>query len=71
MKIAILSNGNINYSTQRLKAVAEARGHSVQVIKYKNAYASIQKGEPTISYRGKTLGQFDAVIPRISSNMTR
>ena len=49
MKIAILSNGNINYSTQRLKAVAEARGHSVQVIKYKNAYASIQKGEPTIS----------------------
>ena len=71
MKIAILSNGNANYSTKRLIEVAEARGHSVQVIKYKNAYASIQKGEPTISYRGKTLGQFDAVIPRISSNMTR
>lgn len=71
MKIAILSNGNINYSTQRLKAVAEARGHSVQVIKYKNAYASIQKGEPTISYRGENLGRFDAVIPRIAANMTR
>ena len=71
MKIAILSNGNANYSTKRLIEVAKARGHSVQVIKYKNAYASIQKGEPTISYRGENLGQFDAVIPRISSNMTR
>ena len=71
MKIAILSNGNANYSTKRLKAVAEARGHSVQVIKYKNAYASIQKGEPTISYRGENLGRFDAVIPRIAANMTR
>ena len=71
MKIAILSNGNANYSTKRLIEVAKARGHSVQVIKYKNAYASIQKGEPTISYRGENLGRFDAVIPRIASNMTR
>ena len=71
MKIAILSNGNANYSTKRLIEVAEARGHSVQVIKYKNAYASIQKGEPTISYRGENLGRFDAVIPRIAANMTR
>ena len=71
MKIAILSNGNANYSTKRLIEVAKARGHSVQVIKYKNAYASIQKGEPTISYRGENLGRFDAVIPRIAANMTR
>ena len=71
MKIAILSNGNANYSTKRLVEVAKARGHSVQVIKYKNAYASIQKGEPTISYRGENLGRFDAVIPRIAANMTR
>ena len=71
MKIAILSNGNANYSTKRLIEVAKARGHSVQVIKYKNAYASIQKGEPTISYRGENLCRFDAVIPRIAANMTR
>ena len=71
MKIAILSYGNANYSTKRLIEVAKARGHSVQVIKYKNAYASIQKGEPTISYRGENLGRFDAVIPRIAANMTR
>jgi ribosomal protein S6--L-glutamate ligase len=33
MKIAILSNGNANYSTRRLKEVAESRGHDVDVIK--------------------------------------
>ena len=71
MKIAILSNGNINYSTKRLKEVAESRGHKVKIIKYKNAYASIQKGDTSISYRGKNLGHFDAVIPRIAANMTR
>lgn len=71
MKIAILSNGNANYSTKRLKSVAEGRGHKVEIIKYKNAYASIQKGDTSISYRGKILGHYDAVIPRIASNMTR
>ena len=71
MKIAILSNGNANYSTRRLVEVAKARGHDVKVIKYKNAYASIEKSNPTVSYRGETLGYFDAIIPRIASNMTR
>lgn len=71
MKIAILSNGTGNYSTKRLKEVAKARGHEVKVIKYKNAYASIEKSNPTVSYRGETLGHFDAVIPRIAANMTR
>ena len=32
MKIAILSNGNANYSTKRLVEEAEARGHDVTVI---------------------------------------
>lgn len=71
MKIAILSNGNANYSTKRLVEVAKARGHDVRVIKYKNASASIEKNNPTISYRGKTLEHFDVIIPRIASNMTR
>ncbi len=71
MRIAILSNGNANYSTKRLVEVAKARGHEVRVIKYKHAYASIEKSNPTVSYRGDTLGHFDAIIPRIASNMTR
>ncbi|MBC7764229.1 30S ribosomal protein S6--L-glutamate ligase [Microbacteriaceae bacterium] len=71
MKIAILSNGTGNYSTKRLKEVALARGHEVKVIKYRECYASMEKNNPTVSYRGEDLAQFDAVIPRIASYMTR
>lgn len=71
MKIAILSNGNANYSTRRLVEVALARGHEVKVIKYKNISASIEQNSPKLVYRGKELGYFDAVIPRIASYMTR
>lgn len=71
MKIAILSNGPANYSTQRLKEEAIKRGHEVKVIKYKDCYASIEASNPTVKYRGADLGYFDAVIPRIASNMTK
>jgi ribosomal protein S6--L-glutamate ligase len=71
MKIAILSNGNGNYSTKRLKEIAKARGHEVKVIKYRDCYASIEKNNPTVSYRGEDLGGYDAIIPRIASHMTK
>lgn len=71
MRIAILSNGTANYSTKRLKEEAEKRGHEVKVVKYRDCYASIEKDNPTVSYRGKDLAGFDAVIPRIASYMTR
>lgn len=71
MRIAILSNGPGNYSTKRLKEVARGRGHEVEVIKYRDCYASIEKNNPTVSYRGEDLAKFDAIIPRISANMTR
>ena len=71
MKIAILSNGTGNYSTKRLKEVALARGHEVKVIKYRECYASIEKNNPTVSYRGEDLSGYDAIIPRIASYMTR
>lgn len=71
MKIAILSNGSGNYSTKRLKEEAEKRGHDVRVIKYRDCYASIEQNHPTVSYRGEDLSDFDAIIPRIASHMTR
>ncbi len=71
MKIAILSNGTGNYSTKRLKEVAAARGHDVKVIKYRECYASIEKNNPTVSYRGEDLAKYDAIIPRIASYMTK
>jgi len=71
MKIAILSNGPANYSTRRLKEEAEARGHEVTVVKYKECYASIEQNNPAVSYRGQDLSKFDAIIPRIASYMTK
>ena len=71
MKIAILSNGNGNYSTKRLVEEAKSRGHEVKVIKYRDCYASIEQDKPTVSYRGEDLIKFDAIIPRIAANMTR
>lgn len=71
MKIAILSNGNGNYSTKRLVEEAKKRGHEVKVIKYRDCYASIEQNNPTVSYKGEDLGGYDAIIPRIASYMTR
>lgn len=71
MNIAILSNGNANYSTLRLKEEAEKHGHQVKVIKYKNCYVSIDEQHPKVIYRGKEIGNFDVFIPRIASYMTR
>ena len=71
MKIAILSNGNANYSTKRLVEEAENRGHKVKVIKYKNCYISLDEKHPDIFYKGEKLSGFDAILPRISNNMTK
>ena len=71
MKIAILSNGNANYSTKRLVEEAEKRGHEVDVIKYKNCYISIESRKNKVFYKGKPLENYDAIIPRISNSMTK
>ena len=73
MKIAILSNGNANYSTKRLVEAAKARGHSVDVIKYKNCFVSVDSQDPKVIYKGKEIDikKYDAIIPRIANYMTR
>ena len=71
MKLAILSNGDGNYSTKRLVEEATARGHEVRVIKYKNCYISLDEKHPDIFYKDKKLEHFDAILPRISNSMTK
>ena len=71
MKIAILSNGPGNYSTKRLKEEAESHGHEVDIIKYKNAYISIDEKNPKVIYEGGEIERYDVVIPRIASYMTK
>lgn len=71
MKVAILSNGPGNYSTRRLKEEFRARGHDVDIIKYKDCFASIESSNPQVRYHGEILTGYDAIIPRIASSMTR
>ncbi|HKU18985.1 MAG TPA: RimK family alpha-L-glutamate ligase [Candidatus Saccharimonadales bacterium] len=71
MKIAILSKGAANYSTRRLKEEALARGHEVRVINYAKCYMTIEKGNPVVYYKGESLHDFDAIIPRIAQSYTK
>ncbi len=71
LKIAILSKGTLNYTTKRLREVAEARGHRVQVINYAKCYMTMEKGKPVVYYKGKILPKFDAIIPRIAQSYTK
>jgi ribosomal protein S6--L-glutamate ligase len=70
MKIAILSQDPSLYSTQRLKAAGEERGHDMRTINYLRCYMNITSQRPTIVYNGKPLENFDAIIPRIGASKT-
>ncbi len=71
MRIAILSKGSANYTTKRLKEVAKARGHDVEIINYAKCYVSIEKDQPVVRYKGRSLHDFDVIIPRIAQSYTR
>ncbi|MFI5275578.1 MAG: RimK family alpha-L-glutamate ligase [Candidatus Saccharimonadales bacterium] len=70
MKIAILSKGAANYSTQRLKEVALERGHEVRVVNYAQCYVTLERSNPVVRYKGDELKDIDVIIPRIASSLT-
>lgn len=70
MKIAILSKGPGNYSTQRLKEEAKKRGHDVKIISYTRCYVTIESSKPVVRYEAEELNDFDVVIPRIAQSYT-
>ncbi|MFA0113919.1 30S ribosomal protein S6--L-glutamate ligase [Vibrio sp. 10N.261.46.E11] len=70
MRIAILSRNENLYSTFRLKAAGEARGHQVDVIDTLHCDIDIASNNPKIRYMGEELPQYDAVIPRIGASIT-
>lgn len=70
MKIAILSRKATLYSTRRLVEAAQARGHEVKVINPLRCYMNINSTSPTIHYKGESLSDFDAVIPRIGASIS-
>lgn len=71
MKIVILSKGAANYSTKRLKEEAESRGHNVRVISYAKCYVTLERSNPEVHYKGKSLKNVDVIIPRIAAGLTK
>ncbi len=71
MNIAVLSKGPGNYSTKRLVEVALSRGHNVQVINYAKCYVTLEKRRPIVHYKEHEIKNIDAIIPRISSSLTK
>ena len=71
MRIAILSNGPKNYSTQRLVEEAEKRGHEATVIPYRDCYIAMSGKNPDVFLHGEKVEKFDAILPRIANYMTR
>jgi len=70
MRIAILSRSRNIYSTRRLAEAAQQRGHELKIVDTLRCYMSIASHRPTMHFRGNTLEEFDAVIPRIGQSVT-
>ncbi len=70
MQLAILSRNTNLYSTTSLVNAAKARGHAVRVIDHMKCYVGIEESNPTLHYKGESLKDIDAVIPRIGASVT-
>ena len=70
LKIGILSRNAELYSTQRLVEAIEAKGHEAKVIDHLKCDIIIEQDKPDIFYKGESLSDLDAVIPRIGASVT-
>jgi ribosomal protein S6--L-glutamate ligase len=70
LKLGILSAAPRCYSTRRLRQAAEERGHTVKVLNTLRFGIELEEGEPGLTFRGKPLSDYDAVLPRIGASIT-
>jgi ribosomal protein S6--L-glutamate ligase len=70
MKIGILSTSPKIYSTARLVQAGRAAGHEMRVINHKRCYMSIASMNPEVHYKGESIDDLDAIIPRIGASVT-
>lgn len=70
MKFVILSRKSSLYSTQALVDAGKAAGHTVEVINPLRCYMNITSHNPSIHYKGESVDNVDAVIPRIGASIT-
>ena len=65
MRLTILSRAPYCYSTRRLVEAAKNRGHQVLVQDPLRFAIDMDEGEPDLFYRGKSIADTDAILPRI------
>ncbi len=70
MKIAVLSRNPKLYSTRRLLEAIEAKGHEGIVIDHLKCDIIMDEKGPSLLYKGESLADIDAVIPRIGASVT-
>jgi len=70
VKIAVLSRAPHSYSTQRLRAAAQQRGHNVKVLNTLRFAIDLTADAPDLFFRGKQLSDYDAILPRIGNSIT-
>lgn len=70
MKILILSRNPSLYSTRRLVEACQQRGHDIEVIDYLRCHMRITSNTPEVVFLGRSLNDFDAIIPRIGASYT-
>ena len=71
MKLAILSRNAKLYSTRRLVEAARQRRHTVRVLDPLRCYLRISSDGFGMHYKGRPIGEYQAVIPRIGASITR
>ena len=70
MRMVILSRNPRLYSTERIKEAGEKRGHEMLIIDHTKCNIIIEQKKPQIYYKGETLKDIDAIIPRIGASVT-
>jgi len=70
MKIAVLSRNPKLYSTRRLVEAIEQKGHQSMVVDHMKCDLVMDDEGPSIFYRGESLEDVDAIIPRIGASVT-
>ncbi|HSX27857.1 MAG TPA: RimK family alpha-L-glutamate ligase [Candidatus Saccharimonadales bacterium] len=70
MKIGVLTNWPNSDASQRLVAVAKARGHEAYALEARRCYVEVAGSGHKVHYNGEILKGFDAIIPRFTQSAT-
>lgn len=70
MRIAILSQNKNLYSTRRLVEACKQHGHESMVLDVLRCYMDVVSSKPEVHFKGESLPNIDAVIPRIGASVT-